>query len=680
MMKLDLCENRYIEDLPISFIVFDVMKDKSGRDACVIRYANKEGERFMHRSSEELIGKDYSEIFPSDHGKLLGIYKDVAVNGGTHQLKRYDRDHDMFVKICVYQLAPGSCACVMTQITDYVDELTGCYTLDGFKIRAEELLDEDSEQTYAFWCCDLKRLKYINEYFGYVEGDRILRFIVNYLMGNLRPDEIVGRITGGKFIIMTHFSEDFPLMDYFYEVMDPIGEYKTSANRYCKIEISCGICVCSPQDRSKRSIDQFIDYAAAAQNAAKEKKGTCVELFEDSMWEKEKRQMEISYHLKEAMENAEIRPWFQPQYDYRAGKIVGAEVLARWVHPTYGNIYPGEFIPVLEKTGQILKLDRYIWECACACIKEWCDQGYEMPLSINLSRKDVMGIEIDKVLLEMTKKYQIDHKLLHLEITESAYIDDADKLIQTVIKLKEAGFHVEMDDFGSGFSSLNMLKEVPISTIKLDMRFLSGIEENSKGGNIVSFVIRMAHGMNMSVIAEGVETKQQADFLKNLGCDFMQGYYFSKPIPRDEFEQNCLFENKIASKNRCETEEKEADSIHELLTVDNTASFIFNRCVGAAAVLEYTQNGILQIMLANDRFFEMNGGNADEIDTKQGSSSMVSAQDAFKLGEAAWRAIECGEARCEVMVKMTGKRVRIRYFLISKEAFSHILFCQMEDI
>lgn len=681
MMNLELYKNQYIEDLPVSFIVFDIVEGTDGKDRCIIRYANKEGERLVGRSLQELVGKDYNAVFPGDNERWISIYSDIAKNGGIHHFRKYDRNLDMFLKLSVYQLTQGSCACVMSEITDYVDDLTGCYTLDGFKIRAEEILEDNPHRTYAFWCCDLKRLKYINEYFGYVEGNRILRFIVNYLLSNLRPDEIVGRITGGKFIVLTHFSEEFPVMDYFFEVMNPLTEYKTSSNRYCKIEISCGICICSPEDRKERSIDQFIDHATAAQNAAKEQKGTCVQMFEKEMWEKEKRQMEISYHLKEAMDNKEIRPWFQPQYNYRTGQIIGAEVLARWVHPTYGNIYPSEFIPVLERTGQILKLDRYIWECACRCIREWCDHGYQMPLSINLSRKDVMGIEIDKVLLELTKKYGIDRSLLHLEITESAYMDDADKLIQTIIKLKEEGFHVEMDDFGSGFSSLNMLKEVPLSTIKLDMRFLADIEGNSKGGNIISFVIRMAHGMKMAVIAEGVETKQQADFLKNLGCDFMQGYYFSKPIPQEEFEKVCLRENRLPTQ-ASPAKENSMANIEEFLTVDNSSSFIFNRCIGAAAVLEYMQNGVLQVMLANDRFHELTGGNVQELDLEHTDRAdrIFSAEDIIKLGEAVNSAIRHGEAKCEIYVKTTKKRVKLRYCLVSEEISSHLLFCQMEDM
>ena len=160
-----------------------------------------------------------------------------------------------------------------------------------------------------------------------------------------------------------------------------------------------------------------------------------------------------------------------------------------------------------------------------------------MPLSINLSRKDVHGHGLLEQLVELTNKYQIDRELLHLEITESAYMNNPEELIEIVEELTMVGFHVEMDDFGSGYSSLNMLKNVPVQTIKLDWRFVDDLEENSKAGNIIGSVVRMAHGLGMRVISEGVETRQQADFLKNLGCDLMQGYYFAKPMPQEDYER-----------------------------------------------------------------------------------------------------------------------------------------------
>lgn len=234
------------------------------------------------------------------------------------------------------------------------------------------------------------------------------------------------------------------------------------------------------------------------------------------MWHKQWRELVISQSIESALENGEISVWLQPQFNFVTNKIIGAEALCRWTHNSLGWISPGEFIPILERTGQISQLDYYIWEQACKLMRKWLDQGSFIPVSVsvNISRIDLLDDKIDNRLVGLLEKYNIPASMLRLEITESAYMSKPEVLIDIVNKLHELGFTVEMDDFGSGFSSLNMLKEVQVDVLKMDLRFLQN-QDNSEGGKgrkIIKAVIRMAHELTIPVIAEGVETKQQALF------------------------------------------------------------------------------------------------------------------------------------------------------------------------
>lgn len=279
---------------------------------------------------------------------------------------------------------------MLKEVTNYLDFLGECLNFEGFKMRAEQILLENSKETFAFWSFDIKHFKYINDNFGYKEGDRTLKAISNNILSVLEEGELLGRISGDNFVIMVHFISKDDLEKRFNKCMKVIECWSTS-NRLYNIETASGVFVCRPEDRTDININQFLDYTNSARKQAKKLKGCHVKFFSEELWNKEKRAIKISQHLSKAIEDGEIQPWFQPQYDYRERKIIGAEVLSRWIHPSYGRIFPDEFIHVLEETGQISKLDYYIWESACKCMRKWLDAGYRMPLSINLSRKDTLG-------------------------------------------------------------------------------------------------------------------------------------------------------------------------------------------------------------------------------------------------------------------------------------------------
>ncbi len=242
--------------------------------------------------------------------------------------------------------------------------------------------------------------------------------------------------------------------------------------------------------------------------------------------------------LETAVANEEFEVWFQPQVDYARRELVGAEALVRWRHPTRGLLMPGVFVPLLEKSDNIHQLDRYVIRKTCAYIHRWREAmpGRHITVSVNLSREDLDRPDLCAKLDAIMSRYAVPREALHLEVTESAYVEETQRVMQAVQDFRSRGFIVEMDDFGSGYSSLNALKDIDIDKLKLDMRFLAG-DDTAKGRTILRYVIGMARALDLSIIAEGVETKEQADMLLDFGCSEMQGYYFSKPVPADAYER-----------------------------------------------------------------------------------------------------------------------------------------------
>lgn len=260
--------------------------------------------------------------------------------------------------------------------------------------------------------------------------------------------------------------------------------------------------------------------------------------YNENQWKLGKLAVDVTGRLPIAMQSGEIRVWYQPQVEYKTGRISGAEALCRWNHTERGWIPPSEFIPVLEEAGLIYDLDCYVWEQVCKDLHRWNEAGKRIIASVNLSRADFSRKQdIPKLFCELIQKYKLSPDQLHIEITETAYVDNPEFLISTTKKFREYGFQVEMDDFGSGYSSLNMLKEVQVDRIKLDLHFLTEKGDPEKGRIIVQHMIQMTHALGMSLIAEGVEYEEQAKFLYESGCSEMQGYYYYKPMSAEEFER-----------------------------------------------------------------------------------------------------------------------------------------------
>lgn len=425
----------------------------------------------------------------------------------------------------------------MRQLIDH-DPLTGVLSLNGFRKRVEELLRAHPDTPYLLSYNNIRNFKYINDSLGWSAGDELLRFWADKSREALTEEEAIGRIEGDHFIVLRRSGGDEKMLQDEKKVFDPVRTYFLDRNREKRVQICSGVYVLTPEDYRQIDVDHMLDFARVAEKRVWDTHRDGYEFYNPEQWEKGKRIADIVAHLPVAIQSGEFQVFYQPQVNFETGKITGAEALCRWNHAKLGWLRPSEFIPTLEETGLIYELDCFVWERVCQDLRRWNEQGIHRCVSVNLARCDIREERnIPGHFYNLIQAYGLKAEQLRVEITESAYVEDPELLIRTMEKLREFGFQVEMDDFGSGYSSLHMLKEVPVDRIKLDLNFLSGTGDPERGRIIVSYIIQMIRSLGMSMIAEGVENVVQASFLQSRGCAEMQGFYFFKPLPVREFEQ-----------------------------------------------------------------------------------------------------------------------------------------------
>lgn len=560
----------------------------------------------------------------------------------------------------------------------YRDDLTGCLNLAGFRRRARAILKEHSDWQYTLWYCNIRDFKYINEHLGYEQGDELLRYWGQLALDYKIEGEVIGCLTGDRFVGLIRITEDKE-SSQMEGVLEKVRNYFRDQGIDYDVQISTGIYSLTAEDYQTPNIDHMIANAKLAEeqlrgSGSKERWG----VYNPEQFESDRRRMMISTHLDQAIKDGEIEVYFQPQYNYSNGKLRGAEALCRWNHAELGWVSPGEFIPVLEKTGQITDLDVYVWEQVCKYLHKWKEEGICAPVSVNISREDVRSRDLTQTFQGLLEKYELTPDMLHLEITESSYFDHADVLIREVTNLVKAGFSVEMDDFGSGYSSLNMLKEVPVNVLKMDLRFLSREGDSFRSGNIINHVVRMAHTMRMEVVAEGVETASQADFLKSCGCCSMQGYLFSKPVPPAEFEQ--ILRNRQMDDHREEAENEARSYLEQLMSAGDPSSIFFNRFMGAACVFSYDGEN-MELVLANDAAYKDAGSSMEAF--PRGSFSLfdrLTPESREALREVLKKTLSDGEAAGVICTGDTGQYLQVRFRYLYTEGNEHYLFCEQRNV
>lgn len=477
------------------------------------------------------------------------------------------------------------------------DKLTGLLNKDDFYAKAYELLLNNPDKQYDIMCINVERFKIINDLYGVEEGDKLLKFIANKIQNHLDSNlEASGRLYADNFalcVLRTDGYED--------RTVELIKKY--FANYPLDLYITVGFGIYRIIDNDIL-ISKMCDRANMATKSIRGNYKKRYAYYDERHLIKLLEEQEIINDMHDALKGGQFDVYFQPKYYLSNNKIVGAEALVRWIHPVKGIIPPNNFIQVFERSGFITAMDEYVWEFTCKKIREWIDKGYVVvPISVNVSRVDMYNPKLSDNLKGLVQKYNIPIELLELEITETAYTDNPSQLIEAVLSLKEVGFTVEMDDFGSGYSSLNMLNEVPVDVLKLDLRFLKPSKVYGRGANILNSIVSMAKWLNLPVVAEGIESKEQVDFLRSIGCNKGQGYYFAKPMPYQDFE--ILLKNRVNEDNCNEKELLESFiDIEEFWNPNSQINILFNSFVGGVGILELRGNKFFAVRV-NDRFFDI---------------------------------------------------------------------------
>ena len=415
------------------------------------------------------------------------------------------------------------------------DELTGIYNEAHFHEVTRKLLDENPDTEFVMTCSSVEKFRVFKELFGKEKYDDYLIRTAESLRTGLDhiPKCKYGRIGESDFYIMMP-KEAFDPQQF----LDAIDEV---AKAYCtnnfNLIVKAGVYEITEPLQDMLTI---CNKASMACETIKGDYGRRILWFDESILKESKLKERYNAELSKAIEHGEIQIYLQPQVD-KSGKLIGAEALARWVHREDGLIPPAQFIPYFEKNGRITELDICIWRQACEKLKEWKEKGRDdLHISVNISARDLYAIDIYEHCVSLVKEYGIDARNLKLEITESAIINDLNQHVHLVEKLQAAGFEVEMDDFGSAYSSFNMLKDIYVDVLKIDMKFLGDTKNEVRSHAILKSIVDLSGELHMKTVAEGVETEEQLEFLKGVGCDIYQGYYFSKPMPVADFEAKYL--------------------------------------------------------------------------------------------------------------------------------------------
>ena len=535
--------NELIENM-LSLVVSDmnngiICYDRKGR--CI--YYNELVETiYRHGSNMSVYESKYSrwiEKMGDDRRDSMTFQTDIELNGQKHYFEiAYKRIYDERKRfICDYFVYNDRTQMYESWEQEKYkashDSLTGLLNRDQFYEDVHDMVNRHHDTTFYLICSNIKDFKFINEIFGMEKGNQVLIKQAKLMASNPSERTICARLMNDRFALCMpreEFDEN--------RVADSIRElqHEFSGNSF-HLHTYMGVYEIRDRDEAVRIM---VDKANIAADTIKNNYDCCVAYYDEHLLEISIEQRRLLGEFEPALQKDEFAMYLQPQVN-RDGVAKGAEALVRWVHPSRGILTPYAFIDILENAGLIYKLDLYIWEKAAQKLAEWKEKGYgSYHISVNISTKDFYIIDIYETFTGLISKYDIPASKLHLEITETTLMTDFEKNMNIIHKLQDAGFRVEIDDFGSGYSSLNMLKDISADVLKIDMGFLRESENEVKGQDILESIITLASKIGMDVITEGVETKKQLDMLTMMGCHEFQGYYFSKPVPVSEFEEKYL--------------------------------------------------------------------------------------------------------------------------------------------
>lgn len=625
----DELKKRFSPDID-KMSAWDILKEY---DLCDETVAEKIRFRIMEAAKKETVSAHYEEYFVRNTSRgekwyCVGIISSVP--GELVTITVTDINEDVVAGQHYIQRA------------EY-DELTTLLNRNAFCRKVDSLVRKNPQAMqdgqYAMVYFDVLRFKAINDMFGMAEGDRVLCYVADLISRLNGNDGLACRIDSDRFIFFTNTYGD-ELEALIERLLEGLTAYKLP------FAIACNVGVYVTVDAQVSAVS-MMDRAILAQSKIKGSHTVKFNYYTEELRNDLLSEQEISGVMEEALASEQFLVYYQPQYNHTTGSLVGAEALVRWRHPERGLVSPGLFIPIFEKNGFITKLDLYVFGRVCAFLRKCIDEKLPVvPISSNFSQYDIFQPRFVEKLEELRTKYDIPVKYLRVEITESAIVGGSDRVNEIVKRLRECGYVVEMDDFGSGYSSLNVLREVDLDVIKLDMLFLSEKSDNNRGGTIISSIVRMAKWLDMPVIAEGVETMGQADFLRSIGCEYIQGYLYSKPLPEEEFEV-LLQHNKIDSTVLLEGQ-NDMINAHDFWEPKSQETLLFSNFVGGAIIFEY-HNGKVEILRVNKKYLRELGMNLSEKDLiEKDPMTFFDEKNAKIYMETLRRAVETGEEQeCE---------------------------------
>ena len=557
------------------------------------------------------------------------------------------------------------------------DKLTGLLNRDSFFIEVEKIIKKKEPGYYTLSCFDIENFKVINDQYGMDKGDEVLINIATII------NEFITTING---IACRYTSDKFGILYPTKYNNDPIT-YKNHEQTTCpkcinhRIRVRIGRYLINDLNIP---INTMFDRATFAEESIKGRYDVYICEYNNEMLESVKAEQRIINSMDYALQNKEFIFFLQPQFNHSTKSMIGAEALVRWQKDGQ-FISPIEFIPVFEKNGFIYEMDKYIWEEVCKQLRKWLDNGIKpLPISINISRVDIYHDNFIEVLIGIISKYRIDHSLIRLEVTESAF-SESEVIVERVNKLISLGFTVEIDDFGSGYSSLNTLKDVKAQVLKLDLKFLEKTKNTDRSGNIIESVIRMARWLGMAVIAEGVEDIEHADFLKLIGCFYIQGYFYSKPLPVSEYEKLFDASSKEQKLTRLITV-KNLDN-NDFWNARSMDTLVFNNYVGGACIFEFKE-GKAELLRVNDQFHKELGTFDNKSFIMEENKDVLYHDERNKqiLFKNIHNCIETKhESTCELELVNKGKKESKRYLRTTVRAIAntgerYLIYCVLVNI
>lgn len=429
------------------------------------------------------------------------------------------------------------------------DSLTGLYCASAFYRKAQKCMEDHPNTAYDIIVLDIDNFKLINEIFGRKSGDVMLQKLAMYLTGLEHAEQgLLARASADTFYIL------MPQELHFYEILDQkTADFLNTYPLPVHVQAKIGVFTAqnpkvsdhsnTDSDTSRISdparqisVEQMCDQACLALNTLNPGDDSRIAFYDQKLHEKLVKNHQILDSVPNALKNHEFQLYLQTKVDMTTGDAVGAEALIRWIHPELGFIPPNQFIPLLEEQNYVYEVDKYIWEEACKILKHRKDRGLRsLPISVNVARGDLYEDDLADVLQNLIHTYQLNPEDLHLEILERAYVDDSSNIFQVLSDLRSRGFFIEMDDFGTGASSLAMVAQMPVNLLKLDRQFLVSGLSDKRHVEVIRFIINLAKTLDIGIIAEGVKNQEHADFLLSMGCRFAQGFYYCKPQPAEFF-------------------------------------------------------------------------------------------------------------------------------------------------